>query len=202
MKDLLNFILKDLVADSLALLQNDNIRIIFYKEEEKIEWHQKNIVLQEDNTISERDLKTLKWIKSVDKKAVVMKKRDFIKDWGTEFVPLEEMAGTIEYRYGRLDCHSNISKFLEQYAEEVQTLKFDKEKFLQSEMGSLLREYVEKLYMTEVEESNFNFLKYKELAEMILIALKQCYGVKYYILFTKHEYGVFSPDTNDWLYRR
>jgi hypothetical protein len=120
----LNVSLKELVEKQLDVLQNEKVKVVFYKEEGR--WQTNVIVLQEGNTVSERDLKTLKWIKSVDRQAVVMEKRDFKRDWEDELVTLEEMVGTIEYRYNQMDCHNNISEFLEKYAEEKQQQKVDR----------------------------------------------------------------------------
>ena len=115
----LNESLEELVQEKLDVLQNEKARVVFYKEEGK--WQTNVIVLQEDNTVSERDLKTLKWIKSVDDKALVIEKRDFKRDWKDELVTLEEMVGTIEYKYNQMDCHNNIGKFLEK-CEEMQKI--------------------------------------------------------------------------------
>ena len=111
----LNESLEKLVQEKLDVLQNEKARVVFYKEEGK--WQTNVIVLQGDNTVSERDLKTLKWIKSVDDKALVIEKRDFKKNWEDELVTLEEMTGTIEYKYNQMDCHNNIGKFLEKCEE-------------------------------------------------------------------------------------
>ena len=84
----LNVSLKELVEKQLDVLQNEKVKVVFYKEEGR--WCTNVIVLQEDNTISKRNLKTLKWIKSVDRQAVVIEKRDFKRDWKDELVTLEE----------------------------------------------------------------------------------------------------------------
>lgn len=207
--------LRDLVETRLDAVQNKNVRIVFFKEND--EWCANGICLQKDNTISERDIKTLKWIKSVDNQAVVMGKRDFMKDWKDELISLDEAVYTIEYRHGNVNCHNNISKFLEKCEEEENnikmmkesykqwaegnsdialqklqqqptTLKFDKEKFLQSEMGSMLCSQMNKL-TTEIA-----------IIEALLSALKQCYDVNYYIAFHNGKCGIFSPDTKEWLF--
>lgn len=49
--------LKDLVETRLDAVQNKNVRIVFFKEND--EWCANGICLQKDNTISERDIKTL-----------------------------------------------------------------------------------------------------------------------------------------------
>ena len=94
-------------------------------------------------------------MKSVDRQAVVMGKRDFKRDWKDELVTLEEMTGTIEYRYNQMDCHNNIGKFLEK-CEEMQknqpaTLKFGRREFLQSELGDMLRIHTARLEYNDIE---------------------------------------------------
>ena len=205
----LNVSLKELVEKQLDVLQNEKVKVVFYKEEGR--WQTNVIVLQEGNTVSERDLKTLKWIKSVDRQAVVMEKRDFKRDWEDELVTLEEMTGTIEYRYNQMDCHNNIGKFLEK-CEEMQknqpaTLKFDKKEFLQSELGDMLRIHTARLntmilkHEHEYEnEQAYNIFEEITVIKALLVAMKQCYGVIYYITLYRIGCGLFSPDTNDWLF--
>ena len=207
----LNESLEELVQEKLDVLQNEKARVVFYKEEGK--WQTNVIVLQEDSTVSERDLKTLKWIKSVDKQAVVIEKRDFKRDWKDELVTLEEMVGTIEYKYNQMDCHNNIGKFLEK-CEEMQknqpkTLKFNKKEFLQSRLGGMLRIRTNRLntailkheYGNEYEnEYEYNIFEEITVIKALLVAMKQCYGVTYYIILHQVGCGIFSPDTNDWLF--
>ncbi len=207
----LNESLEELVQEKLDVLQNEKVKVVFYKEEGR--WCTNVIVLQEDNTVSERDLKTLKWIKSVDRQAVVMEKRDFKRDWEDELVTLEEMVGTIEYRYNQMDCHNNIGKFLEKCEEmrenQPTTLKFDKKEFLQSRLGGTLRIRTNRLntailkheYGNEYEnEYEYNIFEEITVIKALLVAMKQCYGVTYYIILHQVGCGIFSPDTNDWLF--
>ena len=207
----LNESLEELVQEKLDVLQNEKARVVFYKEEGK--WQTNVIVLQEDSTVSERDLKTLKWIKSVDKQAVVIEKRDFKRDWKDELVTLEEMVGTIEYKYNQMDCHNNIGKFLEKCEEmrenQPTTLKFDKKEFLQSRLGGMLRIRTNRLntailkheYGNEYEnEYEYNIFEEITVIKALLVAMKQCYGVTYYIILHQVGCGIFSPDTNDWLF--
>ncbi len=233
----LNKGLEELIQEQLATLQDKKVRVVFYKEEGG--WQTNTILLQEDNTVSKRNLKTLKWIRSVDNKAIVIEEHDFKKDWEDELITLEEMVGTIEYRYNQMDCHNNISKFLEKYAEEqnnieimkkafkqwteensnnelqksqekqATTLKFDKKEFLQSKLGSMLYRHINKLgsaiskheYEDEYKnEPEYNVFEEIKIINAILTAIKQCYGVTYYIVFNHDKNGIFSPDTNDWLF--
>ena len=205
----LNESLEELVQEKLDVLQNEKARVVFYKEEGK--WQTNVIVLQEDSTVSERDLKTLKWIKSVDKQAVVIEKRDFKRDWKDELVTLEEMVGTIEYKYNKMDCHNNIGKFLEKCEEmrenQPTTLKFDKKEFLQSRLGGMLRIHTARLNTAilkhEYEYENeyeYNIFEEITVIKALLVAMKQCYGVTYYIILHQVGCGIFSPDTNDWLF--
>ena len=205
----LNESLEELVQEKLDVLQNEKARVVFYKEEGK--WQTNVIVLQEDNTVSERDLKTLKWIKSVDDKALVIEKRDFKRDWKDELVTLEEMVGTIEYKYNQMDCHNNIGKFLEKCEEmrenQPTTLKFDKKEFLQSRLGGMLRIHTARLNTAilkhEYEYENeyeYNIFEEITVIKALLVAMKQCYGVTYYIILHQVGCGIFSPDTNDWLF--
>ena len=205
----LNESLEELVQEKLDVLQNEKARVVFYKEEGK--WQTNVIVLQEDSTVSERDLKTLKWIKSVDKQAVVIEKRDFKRDWKDELVTLEEMVGTIEYKYNQMDCHNNIGKFLEKCEEmrenQPTTLKFDKKEFLQSRLGGMLRIHTARLNTAilkhEYEYENeyeYNIFEEITVIKALLVAMKQCYGVTYYIILHQVRCGIFSPDTNDWLF--
>ena len=207
----LNESLEKLVQEKLDVLQNEKARVVFYKEEGK--WQTNVIVLQGDNTVSERDLKTLKWIKSVDDKALVIEKRDFKKNWEDELVTLEEMTGTIEYKYNQMDCHNNIGKFLEKCEEmrenQPTTLKFDKKEFLQSRLGGMLRIHTVRLntailkheYEYENEyEYEYNIVEEITVIKALLVAMKQCYGVTYYIILHQVGCGIFSPDTNDWLF--
>lgn len=207
----LNVSLKELVEKQLDVLQNEKVKVVFYKEEGR--WQTNVIVLQEGNTVSERDLKTLKWIKSVDRQAVVMEKRDFKRDWEDELVTLEEMVGTIEYKYNQMDCHNNIGKFLEKCEEmrenQPTTLKFNKKEFLQSRLGGTLRIRTNRLntailkheYGNEYEnEYEYNIFEEITVIKALLVAMKQCYGVTYYIAFNQDKCGIFSPDTNDWLF--
>ncbi len=207
----LNESLEKLVQEKLDVLQNEKARVVFYKEEGK--WQTNVIVLQGDNTVSERDLKTLKWIKSVDDKALVIEKRDFKKNWEDELVTLEEMTGTIEYKYNQMDCHNNIGKFLEKCEEmrenQPTTLKFDKKEFLQSRLGGMLRIHTARLntailkheYEYENEyEYEYNIVEEITVIKALLVAMKQCYGVTYYIILHQVGCGIFSPDTNDWLF--
>ena len=207
----LNESLEELVQEKLDVLQNEKVKVVFYKEEGR--WQTNVIVLQEGNTVSERDLKTLKWIKSVDRQAVVMEKRDFKRDWEDELVTLEEMVGTIEYRYNQMDCHNNIGKFLEKCEEmrenQPTTLKFDKKEFLQSRLGGTLRIRTNRLntailkheYGNEYEnEYEYNIFEEITVIKALLVAMKQCYGVTYYIILHQVGCGIFSPDTNDWLF--
>ncbi len=197
----LNVSLKELVEKQLDVLQNEKVKVVFYKEEGR--WRTNVIVLQEDNTVSERDLKTLKWIKSVDRQAVVMGKRDFKRDWKDELVTLEEMTGTIEYRYNQMDCHNNIGKFLEKCEEmrenQPTTLKFDKEKFMYSKLGCMLYSRMDRLDLA-ISEHEYNIFEEIAIIKALLAAIKQCYGVTYYIAFNQDKCGIFSPDTNDWLF--
>lgn len=197
----LNVSLKELVEKQLDVLQNEKVRVVFYKEEGR--WQTNVIVLQEDNTVSERDLKTLKWIKSVDDKALVIEKRDFKRDWEDELVTLEEMVGTIEYRYNQMDCHNNIGKFLEKCEEmrenQPTTLKFDKEKFMYSKLGCMLYSRMDRLDLA-ISEHEYNIFEEIAIIKALLAAIKQCYGVTYYIAFNQDKCGIFSPDTNDWLF--
>ena len=207
----LNVSLKELVEKQLDVLQNEKVKVVFYKEEGR--WQTNVIVLQEGNTVSKRNLKTLKWIKSVDRQAVVIEKRDFKRDWKDELVTLEEMVGTIEYKYNQMDCHNNIGKFLEK-CEEMQknqptTLKFDKKEFLQSRLGGMLRIHTVRLntailkheYEYEYEnEYEYNIFEEITVIKALLVAMKQCYGVTYYIILHQVGCGIFSPDTNDWLF--
>ena len=207
----LNVSLKELVEKQLDVLQNEKVKVVFYKEEGR--WQTNVIVLQEDNTVSKRNLKTLKWIKSVDRQAVVIEKRDFKRDWKDELVTLEEMVGTIEYKYNQMDCHNNIGKFLEK-CEEMQknqpkTLKFNKKEFLQSRLGGMLRIRTNRLntailkheYGNEYEnEYEYNIFEEITVIKALLVAMKQCYGVTYYIILHQVGCGIFSPDTNDWLF--
>ena len=197
----LNVSLKELVEKQLDVLQNEKVKVVFYKEEGR--WQTNVIVLQEGNTVSERDLKTLKWIKSVDRQAVVMEKRDFKRDWEDELVTLEEMVGTIEYRYNQMDCHNNIGKFLEKCEEmrenQPTTLKFDKEKFMYSKLGCMLYSRMDRLDLA-ISEHEYNIFEEIAIIKALLAAIKQCYGVTYYIAFNQDKCGIFSPDTNDWLF--
>ena len=207
----LNESLEELVQEKLDVLQNEKARVVFYKEEGK--WQTNVIVLQEDSTVSERDLKTLKWIKSVDDKALVIERRDFKRDWKDELITLEEMVGTIEYRYNQMDCHNNIGKFLEKCEEmrenQPKTLKFNKKEFLQSRLGGMLRIRTNRLntailkheYGNEYEnEYEYNIFEEITVIKALLVAMKQCYGVTYYIILHQVGCGIFSPDTNDWLF--
>ena len=205
----LNESLEELVQEKLDVLQNEKARVVFYKEEGK--WQTNVIVLQEDSTVSERDLKTLKWIKSVDKQAVVIEKRDFKRDWKDELVTLEEMVGTIEYKYNQMDCHNNIGKFLEKCEEmrenQPTTLKFDKKEFLYFFLGGMLRIHTARLNTAilkhEYEYENeyeYNIFEEITVIKALLVAMKQCYGVTYYIILHQVGCGIFSPDTNDWLF--
>ncbi len=197
----LNVSLKELVEKQLDVLQNEKVRVVFYKEEGR--WCTNVIVLQEDNTVSKRNLKTLKWIKSVDDKALVIEKRDFKRDWEDEFISLEEMVGTIEYRYNQMDCHNNIGKFLEKCEEmrenQPTTLKFDKEKFMYSKLGCMLYSRMDRLDLA-ISEHEYNIFEEIAIIKALLAAIKQCYGVTYYIAFNQDKCGIFSPDTNDWLF--
>jgi len=207
----LNENLEELAQEKLDVLQNEKVRVVFYKEEGR--WQTNVIVLQEDNTISKRNLKTLKWIKSVDRQAVVIEKRDFKRDWKDELVTLEEMVDTIEYKYNQMDCHNNIGKFLEKCEEmrenQPTTLKFDKKEFLQSRLGGMLRIRTNRLntailkheYGNEYEnEYEYNIFEEITVIKALLVAMKQCYGVTYYIILHQVGCGIFSPDTNDWLF--
>ncbi len=197
----LNVSLKELVEKQLDVLQNEKVKVVFYKEEGR--WQTNVIVLQEGNTVSKRNLKTLKWIKSVDRQAVVMEKRDFKRDWEDELVTLEEMVGTIEYRYNQMDCHNNIGKFLEKCEEmrenQPTTLKFDKEKFMYSKLGCMLYSRMDRLDLA-ISEHEYNIFEEIAIIKALLAAIKQCYGVTYYIAFNQDKCGIFSPDTNDWLF--
>lgn len=197
----LNVSLKELVEKQLDVLQNKKVKVVFYKEEGR--WCTNVIVLQEDNTVSKRNLKTLKWIKSVDDKALVIEKRDFKRDWKDELVTLEEMVGTIEYRYNQMDCHNNIGKFLEKCEEmrenQPKTLKFDKEKFMYSKLGCMLYSRMDRLDLA-ISEHEYNIFEEIAIIKALLAAIKQCYGVTYYIAFNQDKCGIFSPDTNDWLF--
>ena len=207
----LNESLEELVQEKLDVLQNEKARVVFYKEEGK--WQTNVIVLQEDNTVSKRNLKTLKWIKSVDDKALVIERRDFKRDWKDELITLEEMVDTIEYKYNQMDCHNNIGKFLEKCEEmrenQPTTLKFDKKEFLQSRLGGMLRIHTARLntailkheYGNEYEnEYEYNIFEEITVIKALLVAMKQCYGVTYYIILHQVGCGIFSPDTNDWLF--
>jgi len=207
----LNESLEELVQEKLDVLQNEKAIVVFYKEEGR--WQTNVIVLQEDNTISKRNLKTLKWIKSVDRQEVVIEKRDFKRDWKDELVTLEEMVDTIEYKYNQMDCHNNIGKFLEKCEEmrenQPTTLKFDKKEFLQSRLGGMLRIRTNRLntailkheYGNEYEnEYEYNIFEEITVIKALLVAMKQCYGVTYYIILHQVGCGIFSPDTNDWLF--
>ncbi|MCI9354092.1 MAG: hypothetical protein HFE58_04705 [Firmicutes bacterium] len=193
--------LEELAQEKLDVLQNEKVRVVFYKEEGR--WCTNVIVLQEGNTVSKRNLKTLKWIKSVDRQAVVMEKRDFKRDWEDELVTLEEMVGTIEYRYNQMDCHNNIGKFLEKCEEmrenQPTTLKFDKEKFMYSKLGCMLYSRMDRLDLA-ISEHEYNIFEEIAIIKALLAAIKQCYGVTYYIAFNQDKCGIFSPDTNDWLF--
>ena len=193
--------LEELAQEKLDVLQNEKVRVVFYKEEGR--WCTNVIVLQEGNTVSKRNLKTLKWIKSVDRQAVVMGKRDFKRDWKDELVTLEEMVGTIEYRYNQMDCHNNIGKFLEKCEEmrenQPTTLKFDKEKFMYSKLGCMLYSRMDRLDLA-ISEHEYNIFEEIAIIKALLAAIKQCYGVTYYIAFNQDKCGIFSPDTNDWLF--
>lgn len=209
----LNVSLKELVEKQLDVLQNEKVKVVFYKEEGR--WQTNVIVLQEGNTVSERDLKTLKWIKSVDRQAVVMEKCDFKRDWEDELVTLEEMVDLIEYRRNEYNCgemsyKGNISNFLKK-CEKIQptTLKFDKKKFSQSRLGGMLRIHTARLntailkheYGNEYEnEYEYNIFEEITVIKALLVAMKQCYGVTYYIILHQVGCGIFSPDTNDWLF--
>lgn len=197
----LNVSLKELVEKQLDVLQNKKVKVVFYKEEGR--WQTNVIVLQEGNTVSKRNLKTLKWIKSVDRQAVVIEKRDFKRDWEDELVTLEEMVGTIEYRYNQMDCHNNIGKFLEKCEEmrenQPKTLKFDKEKFMYSKLGCMLYSRMDRLDLA-ISEHEYNIFEEIAIIKALLAAIKQCYGVTYYIAFNQDKCGIFSPDTNDWLF--
>lgn len=197
----LNVSLKELVEKQLDVLQNEKVKVVFYKEEGR--WQTNVIVLQEGNTVSKRNLKTLKWIKSVDRQAVVIEKRDFKRDWEDELVTLEEMVGTIEYRYNQMDCHNNIGKFLEKCEEmrenQPKTLKFDKEKFMYSKLGCMLYSRMDRLDLA-ISEHEYNIFEEIAIIKALLAAIKQCYGVTYYIAFNQDKCGIFSPDTNDWLF--
>ena len=199
----LNVSLKELVEKQLDVLQNEKVKVVFYKEEGR--WCTNVIVLQEDNTVSERDLKTLKWIKSVDRQAVVMGKRDFKRDWEDELVTLEEMVDLIEYRRNEYNCgemsyKGNISNFLKK-CEKIQptTLKFDKEKFMYSKLGCMLYSRMDRLDLA-ISEHEYNIFEEIAIIKALLAAIKQCYGVTYYIAFNQDKCGIFSPDTNDWLF--
>ena len=52
----LNVSLKELVEKQLDVLQNEKVKVVFYKEEGR--WQTNVIVLQEGNTVSKRNLKT------------------------------------------------------------------------------------------------------------------------------------------------
>ena len=186
--------LEELAQEKLDVLQNEKVRVVFYKEEGR--WCTNVIVLQEGNTVS-------KWIKSVDRQAVVMEKRDFKRDWEDELVTLEEMVGTIEYRYNQMDCHNNIGKFLEKCEEmrenQPTTLKFDKEKFMYSKLGCMLYSRMDRLDLA-ISEHEYNIFEEIAIIKALLAAIKQCYGVTYYIAFNQDKCGIFSPDTNDWLF--
>ena len=206
----LNESLEELVQEKLDVLQNEKVKVVFYKEEGR--WRTNVIVLQEDNTVSKRNLKTLKWIKSVDDKALVIEKRDFKRDWKDELVTLEEMVDTIEYKYNQMDCHNNIGKFLEKCEEmrenQPTTLKFDKEKFMYSKLGCMLYSRMDRLDLAISEheyeyghEQEYNIFEEIAIIKALLAAIKQCYGVTYYIAFNQDKCGIFSPDTNDWLFK-
>lgn len=223
--------LEQLAQEQLDVLQDEKVRVVFYKEEGK--WQTNVIVLQDNNTVNERDIKTLKWIKSVDNQAVVMGKRDFMKDWKDELISLDEAVYTIEYRHGNVDCHNNISKFLEKSEEENNikmmkesykqwseensdialqklqqqptTLKFDNKKFSQSKLGSMLCHRINRLNTAILKheyeyEQEYNIFEEITVIKALLVAIKQCYGATYYIAFNQEKCGIFSPDTNDWLF--
>lgn len=195
--------LEELVQEKLDVLQDEKVKVVFYKEKEEGKWQTNVIVLQEGNTVSKRNLKTLKWIKSVDRQAVVMEKRDFKRDWEDELVTLEEMVDTIEYKYNQMDCHNNIGKFLEKCEEmrenQPTTLKFDKEKFMYSKLGCMLYSRMDRLDLA-ISEHEYNIFEEIAIIKALLAAIKQCYGVTYYIAFNQDKCGIFSPDTNDWLF--
>ena len=51
-----------------------------------------------------------------------------------------------------------------------------------------------------ISEHEYNIFEEIAIIKALLAAIKQCYGVTYYIAFNQDKCGIFSPDTNDWLF--
>ena len=79
--------------------------------------------------------------------------------------------------------------------------KFNKKKFLQSELGGMWIETVRAwdFYLSEHDDKETYSLQAKH--EGIQTAVKQFYGIEYHFTRTDDYYGLVTEDYEDWLYR-
>lgn len=78
-------------------------------------------------------------------------------------------------------------------------LKFDKQKFLQYEFGSTLKEMIKAwAYYIDVGDRQ-NALTFQYRWEVFQLALRYFYGLEYYTTIMDGYFGVVSKDNKDWL---
>ena len=94
-------------------------------------------------------------------------------------------------------------------------MKLNKEKFLKTELGSSLHEWITAWdrWLTELRKFSIDTVdqKYRETRkaadwcqaqwEVYQMALKQFYGIEYHFTRTDEYFGVCTEDETDWLFK-
>ena len=80
-------------------------------------------------------------------------------------------------------------------------MKFNKEKFLKSELGSEMTSCIDcwDLYLSTKDYGSA--ILCQEQWDVYQMAIKQFYGIEYHFTRTGEYYGIVTADEKDWLYR-
>ncbi len=193
-----NSTLSELLEEKLVFFQADkiadSIRLVFWKENEK--WQVRCFCLEKDGSITLRSFKTLRWIESIDKHAVVIKKRDFTVEWTNTLIDIDRMVHIIERKYDETECRNNVSEFLKEHIKVQGLLEFNQEQFFQTELGKKLIDTINH-FRAEMLTDDPHIERFQAIIDTIFLALKQFYHVDCKVVLRENGYDIVANNIED-----
>lgn len=209
---MLSLTLKELLEGRIVFLEaddiSDNIRLVFWKENEK--WREYCFCREKGGTISLSIFKNLLWIRNTDKKAIVMNKFEFMISGTDDLIDIDRMVHVVEKEYNKIDSPNNINKFLIRTVKitdwlelnHVQFLGFNREEFFQTELGKQLIKNVNRLQDERLKgmANPLDEIRPQAIIATIFLALKQFYNVDWDIISNNKYYRVVENNTKKLIY--
>lgn len=199
-----------------GILQEENVYIAFWQDRTGWKSYSYRLAELEENeyAICCDDLDRLKEIRGTDSNAILLHCGDFrfIYIDVLESYLVTDILRHYNSKKSPYKIDTVIKEFERKESEEQppKTLKFNKKRFLWSELGFMLNNCILSLWYSRKRvlacDMKYSYYMqcydaYDMAVKAILIVLKKCYKVKYNIKITDTECSIVSQDGSDYLFK-